>query len=557
MAYSNMYQKTIYHRGLGKQRIVKGYSPVEVDYKAAEQMQRWDEQWKRKQEQERKARDKAEKARYLEESKDEATRRSNEAAEANEALVLLLNNYLMDDISPVDFEKMKKPEVFSEAEPSKPVLWELPPEPDRNSALYNTSKGILGKIIKPIQDKADQEGQARYDEDHLTWEKECDRLNGLNENKNKNYDEECIKWEERKKAYLEEAREYNIPIEKFREDYEKNEKGAIEEYFSLILDSISFGNLDYDREIFIEYRDEEKLMVVDYQMPTVEDLPNLKSVSYVKAKDEYKETFYSDAQMKKLYESVMYQTLLAVVHTIFDLTKDRGTVDAIAFNGFVKTIDRSTGNNVSPYILSISITRESFVMLNLKEIDAREWFKSAKGVSAASLANVTPIRPIVEISREDKRFIDGYEVVDMVDDSVNLAAMDWQDFENLIRELFEEEFSTEGGEVKITQASRDGGVDAVAFDPDPIRGGKIVIQAKRYTNVVGVSAVRDLYGTVMNEGAMKGILVTTSNYGNDAYDFAKDKPLTLLNGANLLYLMEKHGHKAKIDLKEAKELLTN
>ena len=61
----------------------------------------------------------------------------------------------------------------------------------------------------------------------------------------------------------------------------------------------------------------------------------------------------------------------------------------------------------------------------------------------------------------------------------------------------------------MTQASRDGGVDAIAFDPDPIRGGKIVIQAKRYAYTVGVSAVRDLYGTLMNEGATKGILVTT------------------------------------------------
>ena len=55
-------------------------------------------------------------------------------------------------------------------------------------------------------------------------------------------------------------------------------------------------------------------------------------------------------------------------------------------------------------------------------------------------------------------------------------------FEHLIREIFEKEFSANGGEVKITQASRDGGVDAVVFDPDPIRGGKIIIQAKRYTN---------------------------------------------------------------------------
>ena len=130
-------------------------------------------------------------------------------------------------------------------------------------------------------------------------------------------------------------------------------------------------------------------------------------------------------------------------------------------------------------------------------------------------------------------------------------------FKDIFAEIFEKEFRSGGGEVKITQASRDGGVDAVAFDPDPIRGGKIVIQAKRYTNVVGVSAVRDLYGTVMNEGANKGILVTTSNYGNDAYEFAKDKPLTLMNGANLLYLLQKHGYNARIDLKEAKELNKN
>jgi len=132
--------------------------------------------------------------------------------------------------------------------------------------------------------------------------------------------------------------------------------------------------------------------------------------------------------------------------------------------------------------------------------------------------------------------------------------MDWVDFENLIRELFEKEFSKNGGEVKITQASRDGGVDAIAFDPDPIRGGKNVIQAKRYTKVVGVSAVRDLYGTVHNEGANKGILVTTSTYGPDAYEFAKGKPLTLLSGSELLSLLGQHGHRAKIDLKEAKAL---
>jgi restriction system protein len=158
------------------------------------------------------------------------------------------------------------------------------------------------------------------------------------------------------------------------------------------------------------------------------------------------------------------------------------------------------------------------------------------------------------LRREDGRFVSAYEVANTLDGSVNLAAMDWEDFEHLIREIFEKEFSSTGGEVRVTQASRDGGVDAIAFDPDPIRGGKIVIQAKRYTNTVGVGAVRDLYGTVLNEGATKGVLVTTSDYGPDSYAFANGKPLVLLSGANLLHMLEKHGHSARIDIQEAKKL---
>jgi restriction system protein len=109
--------------------------------------------------------------------------------------------------------------------------------------------------------------------------------------------------------------------------------------------------------------------------------------------------------------------------------------------------------------------------------------------------------------------------------------------------------------VKITQASSDGGVDAVAFDPDPITGGKIVIQAKRYTQTVGVSAVRDLFGTVQHEGASRGILITTADYGPDAHKFASGKPLSLLSGSHLLHMLSKHGFNAKIDLREARKEL--
>jgi restriction endonuclease Mrr len=61
-------------------------------------------------------------------------------------------------------------------------------------------------------------------------------------------------------------------------------------------------------------------------------------------------------------------------------------------------------------------------------------------------------------------------------------------------------------------------------------------------------AVRDLFGTVHNQGATKGILVTTSGYGKASFDFANNKPLELLSGTNLLYLLKEHaGVNAKIE----------
>src|SRR5207237_1126702 len=118
----------------------------------------------------------------------------------------------------------------------------------------------------------------------------------------------------------------------------------------------------------------------------------------------------------------------------------------------------------------------------------------------------------------------------------NLMELTPREFEDLIGNLF----SKMGLETKQTQLSQDGGVDVVAFDKRPILGGKVVIQAKRYRHTVGVSAVRDLFGTMMNEGANKGVLVTTSGYDAAAFNFVKDKPIELIDGGGLLYLLENY-----------------
>ena len=59
------------------------------------------------------------------------------------------------------------------------------------------------------------------------------------------------------------------------------------------------------------------------------------------------------------------------------------------------------------------------------------------------------------------------------------------------------------------------------------------------------------------EGATRGILVTTAHYGSDSLEFAKNKPITLITGANLVHMLEKHGHKVRIDIPEARNRMNN
>lgn len=359
------------------------------------------------------------------------------------------------------------------------------------------------------------------------------------------------KWEENRKNYRIQQFNRKKEVENIRIDYLRLKPDSIITFSEEILKCSSY-NFEFEKNFKIDFKQETKLLLVEYTLPTLENLPNIKETKYLSSKNEYKNVLVSKSELSRLFDETVYGITLRSIYEIL-INDTAKTIDAINFNGWIKSINKATGKRENNCIVSIQVQHNDFMDIELSSVEPKSCFKFFKGVGSSKLYGITAIQPIIQIQKNDKRFVNTQDIE--FDNSTNLALIDWEDFEHLIRELFEKEFRSNGGEVKVTQASRDGGVDAIAFDPDPIRGGKIVIQAKRYTNTVGVSAVRDLFGTVMNEGANKGILVTTSDYGPDSYEFAKGKPITLLNGANLLYLLEKHGTKARIDIKEAKRIM--
>jgi restriction system protein len=308
-----------------------------------------------------------------------------------------------------------------------------------------------------------------------------------------------------------------------------------------------------DPECSVSYNPENRTVVVECELPDKEAIPTLAKVTYVASSDEFREKHTSESDRDKLFDLVLYQVALRTLYELFQ-ADTANALESVVFNGWVDALNPATGKRAHGCLLSVQASKRELEAIDLAKVDPKACFKQLKGVSASRLSGMAPVRPILQLRSDDPRFIEAHEVASRLEAGFNLATLPWEDFEHLVRQLFEEEFRKGDAEVHVTRASSDGGVDAVILDPDPLHGGKIVIQAKRYTNTVGLSAVRDLYGTVINEGANRGILVSTADYGPDAYEFVKGKPLTLLSGANLLQLLADHGHKARIDLKEAKTL---
>jgi restriction system protein len=344
-------------------------------------------------------------------------------------------------------------------------------------------------------------------------------------------------------AAIAETEAFNRQLDEFSDALRNSDTEAITHYFGAVFECSQYPS-GFPKKYKIAYVPESRQLVVDYQMPTIDGIvTRVEKYRYVKASGTVSETKKPERIRQQLYAEAISSTVLRTLHEVF-VSDTYNYVDVVAINAFVDTIDRGTGQRIQPYILSARTSRDEFGRLALGNVDPTACLKRLAASISRSPAELVPIKPIVDINMVDRRFVQEQNVLSTLDNRTNLMTLSPGEFESLITNLFQKM----GLETKLTQPSRDGGVDCVAFDQRPILGGKVVVQAKRYKNTVGVGSVRDLFGTMINEGASKGILVSTSGYGKASFEFANGKPIELISGSNLLYLLREHaGVDAKIE----------
>ncbi|TCJ33305.1 restriction endonuclease [Parafrankia sp. BMG5.11] len=284
------------------------------------------------------------------------------------------------------------------------------------------------------------------------------------------------------------------------------------------------------------YRPDSQDLVIDYELPTTDVIPEQRSFRYVKKTDETTAAARPVRERRDLYRSVVAQIALRTMREVFD-GEGVDVVDTVVFNGHVSTVDRATGQEIRPCLVSVSATREEFTGLVLAQVDPTECLRRLNALVSPHPYDLEPVRPVVDFDLSSYRFIDGMDALADLDGRPNLLDMTPTEFEHLVRQLFE----AMGMDSWVTQGSRDDGIDAVATNVDPIVGGLCVIQAKRYRHVVGVEAVRALAGVMEDKRATKGIMVTTSWYGKSSWDFvARHGRIELIDSPRLKFLLLEH-----------------
>ena len=105
-----------------------------------------------------------------------------------------------------------------------------------------------------------------------------------------------------------------------------------------------------------------------------------------------------------------------------------------------------------------------------------------------------------------------------------VLSLEWKRYEEVCCELLK----VKGYNAETTGIGADGGIDIVVKNDNGLVVS--IAQCKAFgKKPIGVALIRELFGVMASEKVANGLFFTTSTFSNDAMEFAKNKPIKLID----------------------------
>ena len=224
--------------------------------------------------------------------------------------------------------------------------------------------------------KSEEAAKQAFESDHREWlrlkkvieDRNAAALRKYEEEKNKleaEYAEAVSVYEQNRRDHMASQKLANAAIRnKMAAD-----AGAIIDYCEMVLNNSEYPDF-FPKDCDMEYEAAMRMLIVDYSLPSLEDIPTLKEVRYIATRNDFKEVHLSERELTSLYDDLIYQVSLRSIYELFEADVIKA-IDAIVFNGLVTSVNKATGRKVTSCILSIQATKNEFLKIKLAKVDPK------------------------------------------------------------------------------------------------------------------------------------------------------------------------------------------
>lgn len=99
------------------------------------------------------------------------------------------------------------------------------------------------------------------------------------------YKSKVEEWNIKNSEYIKEQNDYNTEIDELKSRYLSSDANAIAEYCEIVLSKSPLPDF-FQKEFEVDYNPDNKILIIDYLLPSIEDFPSVKVVKYIVSQNE-------------------------------------------------------------------------------------------------------------------------------------------------------------------------------------------------------------------------------------------------------------------------------
>jgi restriction system protein len=138
----------------------------------------------------------------------------------------------------------------------------------------------------------------------------------------------------------------------------------------------------FPRQYQVAYRPATQDVVVEFELPSQSVVPAVREYGHVKTREAISPVPRPISEVKQRYARLI-AWVLRTLREVFAATPG-DLIEAVVFNGRVSTIDRATGKQARPHLISVEAERADFTELVLAQVDPVACLKRLKATVSAN-----------------------------------------------------------------------------------------------------------------------------------------------------------------------------